>query len=691
MDAKDTDKYASLWKWDDGDTSTNDKGTLEESQDDDKLSTSIFSEDTSTDGKGTLEESQGNHQPSTSIFSELLPFLPGYKSNGKEFETSEWKNDVQKKEPGVESKLAKEAKEKEEANECNEGNQVSETSEANVISEANETSETNEFNKYEAILDTPKRKNRSFGVVFPSTTKSKNEGNNEADDAKESKTSKKKSFSFRDLFAITTKNSDNQGSDEFQLGMDSPVMDSAVNDSPNTSLIDGEYDTQKVIDDFLSDDCRFKTKINYDQLDFEKDGMEADEEINHDESTKTRHRNRGLYKETPEQPNLYNETREMLEYTTLMFFLSKVRNLARDQKLHPITKKKFETPFKKDENDVEVECSFKEFFRREDEDCVLNKTVKISEIYEVIQSCHDVVRDDDANTDLHLQMMRTMMNRAGDDAYEVAVFDDSREDTESVGGIIVDKFRKHIVVAFRASMEGNIHDLLSNMSMFQAWVNNPLSKMKHHHDTMRRALPNQHLLEQQPDTILMQSGWYNAIMHDRSKAGLGSKFDFLMKHVYRLLRRFPDYKLCVTGTSLGGALAQVFALHAASEINPRLNKPVKCFSFASPKVGTLRYRRAVEALEELGHLRLLRIINEEDYIRFLPRELTTACCFTGLTTLSLIFNQGLFYRKAGIELNLSEEQIAFSHPKVSNTCKAISTHLNPSFIIHSNIQIKLTN
>ena len=617
MDAKDTDKYASLWKWDDGEKSADDKGTLEESQD--------------------------NHQPSTSSFSDLLSFLPSYESRVKESETSERKNDV-------ESELPKGAKETDEANEVIEGNRMNEASEANVAS-----------------FENPNKKNNRFsGDLFPRATKSVNEGNNESDGIKESKTSKKKSFSFRDLFAITTKNSDNEGSGEFQLGMNSPVMDAAVNDSPKTSLIDGEYDTQKVIDDFLSDDCRFKTKMNYDQLDFEKDGIEADEEIKYDESTKTRHRKRGIHKETPEQPNLYSESREMLEYSALMFFLSKVRNLARDKKLHPLTKSTFDKPFKKDEDDVKVECSFKEFFRREDEDCVLNKTVKISEIYNVIKSWEEVVKEDDRNTKLHLAMMKGMMDRAGDDAYEVSVFDDSREETESVGGIIVDKFRKHIVVAFRASMAGNIHDMLSNISMFQAWVNNPLTKMKYHHDTMRRALPNQHLLEEQPDIILMQSGWYNAIMHDRSKAGVGSKFDFLMKHVYRLLRRFPDYKLCVTGTSLGGALAQVFALHAAAEINPRLNKPIKCFSFASPKVGTLRYRRAVEALEELGHLRLLRILNEDDYIRFIPREPTTAFCFTGLTILSLIFNQGSFYRKAGIELTLSDRHIAFSHPKVSN-------------------------
>jgi hypothetical protein len=65
---------------------------------------------------------------------------------------------------------------------------------------------------------------------------------------------------------------------------------------------------------------------------------------------------------------------------------------------------------------------------------------------------------------------------------------------------------------------------------------------------------------------------------------------------------------------------------------------------------------------------LLRVVNENDPITAGPREITTLCCFTGLTTLSLIFNQGLFLRKAGMELKLMENDkgIAFYHPKVRN-------------------------
>ncbi len=338
------------------------------------------------------------------------------------------------------------------------------------------------------------------------------------------------------------------------------------------------------------------------------------------------------------QPSLYGDCREMMEYSILMFFLSKIRNLARSDK---ITGKPREN--------------------------VLKRSVRISDIYSTVLSCYDVINEDDPKTDLHIEIMRTMIDRGGDDAYEVAVFDDSKQDKESVFAIIIDHYRRELVVGFRGTMVGNKHDMRSNFSMFQAWVSNPLLKMKRDKNTMRRAGQKQHLLVNQPKMLLMQSGWYTAIMHDKYKAGAGSKYDYIMKNVYHLLRKHPKYKLTVTGTSLGGVLAQVFAFHAATETNPLLEKPVKCYSFASPKVGTLRYREAVETLEELGHYQLLRVMTEGDPIRFVPREPTTMGCFTGVTTLSLICNQGLFYRTAGIELHISDSKIDLTHPKVSSS------------------------
>jgi alpha-beta hydrolase superfamily lysophospholipase len=73
-----------------------------------------------------------------------------------------------------------------------------------------------------------------------------------------------------------------------------------------------------------------------------------------------------------------------------------------------------------------------------------------------------------------------------------------------------------------------------------------------------------------------------------------NRFETIMNHVARLLEQHPDYRLYVTGHSLGGALATAFAFFAAESADPRIPRPVTSVSIASPKVGNLSFRLATE-------------------------------------------------------------------------------------------------
>mmetsp|Transcript_24012 Transcript_24012/g.70849 ORF Transcript_24012/g.70849 Transcript_24012/m.70849 type:complete len:89 (+) Transcript_24012:967-1233(+) len=52
--------------------------------------------------------------------------------------------------------------------------------------------------------------------------------------------------------------------------------------------------------------------------------------------------------------------------------------------------------------------------------------------------------------------------------------------------------------------------------------------------------------------------------------------------------------------------------------DPRIPKPITCYSTGSPKVGTIGFRKAFQSLEESGKLRCVRIMNEHDPVPSLP-------------------------------------------------------------------------
>jgi len=81
-----------------------------------------------------------------------------------------------------------------------------------------------------------------------------------------------------------------------------------------------------------------------------------------------------------------------------------------------------------------------------------------------------------------------------------------------------------------------------------------------------------------------------------------------------------NFKLFVTGHSLGGALANLFAFRFAQlksmghESVQHLPDKVKALTFASPVVGNEDYQKEFQALEKKGILRMIRISNEFDLI-----------------------------------------------------------------------------
>lgn len=72
------------------------------------------------------------------------------------------------------------------------------------------------------------------------------------------------------------------------------------------------------------------------------------------------------------------------------------------------------------------------------------------------------------------------------------------------------------------------------------------------------------------------------------------------------------FSLAVTGHSLGGAVATVFAFFESLDSKITAAGPVMLYTYASPRIGDTRFRRAFKNIEEKGKLRHARIHNKKD-------------------------------------------------------------------------------
>ncbi len=82
---------------------------------------------------------------------------------------------------------------------------------------------------------------------------------------------------------------------------------------------------------------------------------------------------------------------------------------------------------------------------------------------------------------------------------------------------------------------------------------------------------------------------------------------------------YSDYKLHITGHSLGGGLTQMLAFTlAGSEKAAFIPKPVIGISYASPAVGNKTYYETFQRLEKESKLRHIRVSNQGDIVAAVP-------------------------------------------------------------------------
>ena len=138
-----------------------------------------------------------------------------------------------------------------------------------------------------------------------------------------------------------------------------------------------------------------------------------------------------------------------------------------------------------------------------------------------------------------------------------------------------------------------------------------------------------------------------------TKTNVPMKYEVILEEVLDLLEDNPDYRLYVSGFSLGGALSTLFSFEAACD--KRIPSPITCITSGPPKAGNIELMLAYEALERAGRLRCVQLCNDQDPITGMPPNGTINLCHA-------IFCQSRRFRHVGLQIELRHTGLVIRHP-----------------------------
>lgn len=171
----------------------------------------------------------------------------------------------------------------------------------------------------------------------------------------------------------------------------------------------------------------------------------------------------------------------------------------------------------------------------------------------------------------------------------LVVFDDEKSEEELVYGVGVNHRYKFVVVAFRGSVSHQ--DFIQDAKIFVSTVPNPVEDLEEVGDRIGVHLGFQEYLFGRDGTTGLQSG--TEVSDEKRDINVATsspakkrKADIITDTVAEIFQEHPDYRLYVTGHSLGGALSCLFTFSAAVAPDDVIPKPVTCITTGAPKVSS---------------------------------------------------------------------------------------------------------
>lgn len=277
-------------------------------------------------------------------------------------------------------------------------------------------------------------------------------------------------------------------------------------------------------------------------------------------------------------PDLYTEADEMLEICVLLYPLVEIRRIARSGEFDALTAAK-----------------------------ALRLPLTHTQLMEVVSANKEKISDTSLKKEFYMKALEEADKRCRSHLSRTTILavNDEFEQEELVYSVQVNHQRKRITVCFRGSVTKM--DWATDYQIYMKEVPNP---MRAH--------------ASQEETIRVHHGFHDYLLLPNSRGVKGpngeelSEYREIMYAVIPVLQAHPEYKLYVTGNSMGAALATLFAFGAAAEADNLIPKPVSLFSFAGPYVGDYSFRSAHQLLESLGKLRHLRVSNHKDFVTIIP-------------------------------------------------------------------------